>query len=296
MSILSVSMNHEEIATGNAAVCVTCGRTLHGPYCSHCGEKTLNKHDRRVLHLFEEFFHSLTHADSRFLRSMRYLFTKPGLLTNEYLAGRRKLYSSPLSLFLIANLLYLFLGVYDTFNSHFETVITGQPYSKALIPQVQAKMQKKHWTMKQLEERYDERSTHEAKLMLIVFVFLLSLPVALLFISRKRYYYDYVVFSMEYVNFIMYGFMMLIPWLLALVIVVVLWMKGGGTFNPGENTSSLFGVALLLLWVYLSLAARKVFKQQWWITIIKAALLTVCTVLAMFLYRFLAFEVTMFLV
>jgi hypothetical protein len=284
----------EEAKTHEAAVCATCAQPLQGAYCSHCGEKKLDKHDHRIVNIFEEMLHSLTHADSKFLRSLKYLFTKPGFLTNEYLAGRRKRYSSPLSLFFIANLIYLLAAPIDTFNSHFEVVAQGQPYSQSLTPQINAKLQNKHWTREQLAERYDEKSGHEAKLLLIVFVFLLSLPAALLFISKKRYYYDYVIFSMEYFNFIMYGLMLLIPWLVILGAYVVHFIRSGPV-NLDFNGYLLYGIILAVLWSYLTIATRRVFRQQWWLTIAKAGVLTVCTVLAMFLYRFIAFEVILFL-
>jgi hypothetical protein len=277
------------------AVCATCEQPLLGPYCSNCGEKKLDQHDRRIIHLFEEVIHSLTHADSKFLRSFKYLFTRPGFLTSEYLAGRRKGYSSPLSLFFIANLLILFFARYDTFNSQFETVIQGQPYSQALMPQVRDKMEQRHWTRVELGKRYNEKSSHEAKLLLIVFVILVSLPTALLFISRKNYYYDYVVFATEYVNFIMYMVMLLLPGVVYLVLICLKLIRHGQAVHIEGNTPFVYGSILLLLWVYLAIAARRVFRQRWSLTIIKAAALTFCTVLAMFFYRFLAFEVTMFL-
>jgi len=285
----------DEAVHHNGALCATCRQPLHGLYCSHCGEKKLDKHDRRVINIFEEFFHSLTHADSKFLRSIKYLFTRPGFLTNEYLAGRRKHYSTPLSLFFIANLIYLLWAPVDTFNSRFVSVVNGQPYSQSLIPQVEHKMQQKQWTREELAKHYDESSTHEAKLLLILFVFLISLPTALLFISGKQYYYDYVVFAMEYVNFIMYGLMIALPWLLVLIILAAQSIRHKSSINIDVNTPVVFGCVLSLLWVYLALATRRVFKQSWWLVIPKAVVLTICTVVAMFLYRFIAFEVTLFL-
>jgi len=294
-----LTMSHtpnDETTTRNADVCATCGQPLQGPYCSQCGEKKLDKHDRRVISIFEEVIHSFTHADSKFLRSLKYLFTRPGFLTNEYLAGRRKRYSTPLSLFFIANLLYLLASPVDTFNSRFESMITGQPYSQAIIPQARQKMQKKHWTFTQIQEHYDEKSSHVAKLMLVGLIFLLSIPAAILFISRKRYYYDYVVFSLEYVNFIMWGFMLLIPWLLILVAIVLYLMgyRGHGS-QLNINSPYLFGGVLLILWAYLAIAAQRVFNQWWGLTFLKAGVLMVCTVLAMYFYRFLVFEATIFL-
>jgi hypothetical protein len=42
--------------------------------------------------LFNDFLHDLTDLDSRVWRTLIALLTKPGKLTNEFIAGRRTLY------------------------------------------------------------------------------------------------------------------------------------------------------------------------------------------------------------
>src|SRR5579885_2318191 len=161
--------NHEGTA------CVTCGSELHGMYCSHCGEKRLEDHDKSVIHYLGELLHSLSHADSKFLRSLRYLVTRPGFLTREFVAGRRKPYTNMLSLFLIGNLLYLLFPPNDALNSNFISQTDGQPYSEMIaIPQARQKMEVRHWNETQIAARYNEESAHNAKMMLIVLVFLFS--------------------------------------------------------------------------------------------------------------------------
>lgn len=80
----------------NQNQCASCGAALQGKFCSECGEKKLNEKDKSVMHFFEEFIHILTHADSKFLKSLKYLITKPGFLTSEHLAGRRKKIHQPI--------------------------------------------------------------------------------------------------------------------------------------------------------------------------------------------------------
>ena len=41
------------------------------------------------------FFQDITHYDGKFVGSIRYLLTKPGFLTTEYMAGRRASYLQP---------------------------------------------------------------------------------------------------------------------------------------------------------------------------------------------------------
>src|SRR5690606_17932489 len=101
--------------------CLSCGAPLNGKYCSQCGEKTVHKEDKTVAHYFGEFLHMMSHADSKFLKSLKYIFFKPGLLSKEYIAGRKKPYSAPLTMFIVANLIYYLFPVIDALNSRYET-------------------------------------------------------------------------------------------------------------------------------------------------------------------------------
>ena len=51
-------------------------------------------------HFLHHGLHELTHFDSKIFRTVQALLFRPGLLTVEYLAGRRKRYVLPLRLFL----------------------------------------------------------------------------------------------------------------------------------------------------------------------------------------------------
>ena len=80
----------ETIAT---AACANCGQPLSGRYCSACGEKTLDAETRTVRHFVaESLFDEITHLDSRFWITLRLLLFKPGVLTREFIAGRRRRY------------------------------------------------------------------------------------------------------------------------------------------------------------------------------------------------------------
>jgi hypothetical protein len=62
-----------------------------------------------MLHLGAEFLETVTHADSRFWRTMRRLVLAPARLTRDYLAGRRASEIPPLRLFFV--MLFLLLGI-----------------------------------------------------------------------------------------------------------------------------------------------------------------------------------------
>ncbi|WP_412067300.1 DUF3667 domain-containing protein [Rubrivirga sp. IMCC43871] len=91
-----------------SATCHNCAAPLSGPYCAVCGQR--DQPLRIPLHRFlaqslVEFFG----VDGRVWRTLFALVFKPGTLTRDFLAGRRKRYLRPLRIYLSATLLFFFL-------------------------------------------------------------------------------------------------------------------------------------------------------------------------------------------
>ena len=84
--------------------CRNCGAAAPGAYCPACGQET-----RLRLQTFREFMREAAGRyvafDGRWWKSVAALMFRPGFLTREYLAGRRRRYVRPARLFLIASLL-----------------------------------------------------------------------------------------------------------------------------------------------------------------------------------------------
>jgi hypothetical protein len=87
-------------AVADVARCANCQTPLSDAYCAHCGQKNkpLNP---RMRELTAEVLGEVTDVDNRFIRSVRYLFTRPGFLSREHAEGRRASYVSPVRLYLI---------------------------------------------------------------------------------------------------------------------------------------------------------------------------------------------------
>jgi hypothetical protein len=90
---------------GAGPACSNCGATLAGPYCHACGQKRITAGERGLGHLLGEGLRQVTELDGKLLRSLRLLLFKPGLLSREYLDDRRARYATPISLFLLANVM-----------------------------------------------------------------------------------------------------------------------------------------------------------------------------------------------
>jgi hypothetical protein len=92
-----------------ATVCANCGAPLNGAFCQACGQKALGP----VVSLHEflhEAFEEFAHVDGKIVRTLRLLLSKPGMLTKEFLEGRRVHYISPIRLYLTCSLLFFALA------------------------------------------------------------------------------------------------------------------------------------------------------------------------------------------
>ena len=234
----------------------------------------------------------LTHADGKFLKSFKYLFTKPGYLTREYLDGRRKPYTAPLSLFFIANVIYFLFPAVDTLNTHYESQVIGQAYSHSIAPQVTAKMEKRKWTESEMAQHYNAESAHISKMLLILVAFLFSIPVSIIFFSSKNYYFDHLIFATEFINFIIYGLLLIAP---TLLFVAVVLLRGVSGHNIDFNINSLpvTITIMAIMWTFLLVAARRVYRRNWFYTIPATLLVTLSMVFVILAYRYLLFQVTM---
>jgi hypothetical protein len=93
---------------GELKECQNCGYRDRGNFCSNCGQSftALNRPLKDILAEVGD----IVNLDSRIIRSIFPFLFKPGFLTREYLAGKRKKYMSPFRLYLLMSLLFFFLA------------------------------------------------------------------------------------------------------------------------------------------------------------------------------------------
>ncbi|MFQ3665047.1 MAG: DUF3667 domain-containing protein [Sphingomonadaceae bacterium] len=84
---------------GSAATCLNCGAPVTSAYCGACGQKT-HLH-RTIGDAVHELVHNVLHFDGKVWKTLPLLAWKPGVLTREYIHGRRVRYVSPFALFLL---------------------------------------------------------------------------------------------------------------------------------------------------------------------------------------------------
>ena len=89
----------------DAPHCANCGTPAGDAYCPHCGQEQHDLH-RSVRSIFGEALDSLAGWDGKIPATLWQLVRHPGVLTTEFLAGRRARYLRPLRLYLTLSLVY----------------------------------------------------------------------------------------------------------------------------------------------------------------------------------------------
>lgn len=95
--------------------CLNCGTDVPGRYCTNCGQENIVPHET-FGHLVKEFAADLVHYDSKTLLTFKYLFTKPGFITKEYIAGKRVKFVHPIKLYIFSS--FVFFLLYFTLTAH----------------------------------------------------------------------------------------------------------------------------------------------------------------------------------
>jgi hypothetical protein len=88
--------------------CKNCGTPLEARYCHECGQRDIDL-QRPLPELLGEALRETLDVDGRLARTLWTLLRRPGLVTSEYLAGRRRHYSPPFRLYLVISLLFFLL-------------------------------------------------------------------------------------------------------------------------------------------------------------------------------------------
>ncbi len=88
--------------------CQNCRTPLDGDYCSNCGQRNIDL-ERPIWSLVADVIKETFEVDGRAWLTIKTLFRHPGMLTSEFLAGRRRRYTPPLRLYLVTSISFFVL-------------------------------------------------------------------------------------------------------------------------------------------------------------------------------------------
>lgn len=182
-------------------ICKSCGNTFTGLYCNQCGEKIILPSDRSLRTFLSGVLVALTFADSKFFQSVKLVVLNPGFLSLEFAEGRRVKYLRPMSLFFLLNLVYFIFPIIQIFNATLRTQLNSL-HGRFSPPIIAAKMTELGIRdIASFALVYDQKTIGLAKMMVIVFAIVYSLPLNLIYRTRNRFFTDHVGLSVELVCF-----------------------------------------------------------------------------------------------
>lgn len=89
--------------------CLNCGTDLYDRFCHKCGQENVEPR-QSFWQLTVHFFEDLTHFDGKFFTTVKYMFTKPGFLTSEYVNGKRAAYVNPIRMYLFVSAMFFIIS------------------------------------------------------------------------------------------------------------------------------------------------------------------------------------------
>ena len=248
-----------------AEECPGCGGALLGEYCHRCGEKRPESRDLSVRHFFGEAAQELTSVEhSKLFNTLRALLVRPGLLTNEWAAGRRRPYLKPLNLCLGLLALNLFAySFYKPVSMYDLEKFVRQDRRAETMRMFDRFAARKGIERGELFNRIGEKWQRYMALAPLIFVGGFALVLQLVLIFSRRYFVEHLVFSMHFVSF-------------STLVVLLLWPV---YFFVGIKAGGVNLLVAAFKWVldivYMFVAVRAVYGLGTARTLVAAPLLVV---------------------
>lgn len=274
-------------------VCKNCGNHFTGKFCNNCGEKVYGEHSKSFSHLAEEVFHFFTHLDSKYLKTLKVIFFKPGQMSLDYCDGVRKKYFKPVSLFLIGIIIYLLLPIAQGLNLNLSTNLSntkaiGLGFTQQLVNK---KIAGKNISFEEFSEKYQQKSTVLAKPMLFIILPLLGWALMLFFNTKRKYYFDHFILGIEISNFFLYLAFIIMPALFAGITKLIFLIAGTDLRYDDYITGPIIMLALIINW---SIAFSRFYKVRSITAFLKSILFLIpFTLVVYFIYRILLFLTTL---
>lgn len=255
--------------------CRNCGTPVSDLFCSHCGQSA-REHRRPLVGLLRDFFTTVFDLDARFLSSLRTLVSRPGRLTQRFLAGQQASMLPPVRMYLVFSLLlFLFVDIPVPEARKFNVYVGGQLVGREVedpslgqleigttpqgrsLPWIAPLLEAKENSLRQMDpqlllERVFSGLEGNLSKALIFFIPLLALVLKILYLDHKHFYYDHVIFALHVQSALFLS--IIVAWCLS-------WID------------TRFFLLLLVSPVYLGQAMRRMYGQSWLRTCLKLALL-----------------------
>ncbi|KAB2913878.1 MAG: DUF3667 domain-containing protein [Bacteroidetes bacterium] len=296
--------NHSRLKEREEKVCLNCNASLFGRFCQECGQENIEQKIPIGTALLE-FLNAFTFYDSKFFKTFIPLIIKPGFLVNEHNSGKRTQYLTPAKTYFFLSFIF-FLILFSIESTQEAEIVAVSSSSNTDSASKEAKAEHKllaittdsittihkydsvqnslpedkrdgaikRWyntkAIKAIEKMQNDPTALEKSVnkqfnnnlpqLVFVLVPIVALILKLLYLRKKIYLVDHITFSLNIHAFVFLSFTFMI-----LVSII---------FGLEESTFMAI-LFLLILVVYVFIAVKRVYKQNWFYTSLKTLLLSV---------------------
>ncbi len=213
--------------------CRNCQTRLDGAYCQTCGQQNIDL-ERPIWSLIRDVVKETFELDGRAALTIKTLFRHPGMLTFEFLAGRRRTYTPPLRLYIVISISFFILVAWLAQSG----ILLEPGQDPGFDAAVQARF----------------LSDDLPRLM---FVLLPMFALLLKVVYRKRLYFDHLIFSLHLHS--------------AAYVILALMLPLEELAN--RHTILMISQVVLLAYflAYFVTAVRRVYQSDWLAVALKSA-------------------------
>ena len=234
--------------------CLNCGAVLQENYCPSCGQKKIDPSDRSLKTFFTHFFNEFFNWDSKFFSSVKYVLIRPGYLTNEYINGRIGSYISPIKLYLCMSLVTFLISAQIVPDQYGDMELDKSGTDNVFADWVMEIRDSKNIQEETFKASFNSELNDKLPIYVIIMVFLFSLPLKI--VEHKRFYVEHLVFSLHFFTFVLFCITL-------------------DSFFSRIDDDITFVFVFLIPFIYLLIAFKKVYKQNWILTIFETGIFSV---------------------
>jgi hypothetical protein len=257
--------------------CPNCSAQLECEYCPRCGQRRIHPQDLSARHYFRELADEIATLPERFktLRTLRSLLV-PGLLSAEFLAGRRQPYLTPFKVYVVCAAMFFLAAPMAGFTL---ASLLEADQSGTLSRLASARAADRGLAPPLFNARFDVRVQSVYTITLGAAAVVIALVLQGLFRKQRRPYGAHLIFALHYVAF-----------------MYLLTIAAGVSRTVGLTIDAAAAAGYAVIVPYLILALKRVYAESTGVILLKAAPLLLLTTVLNNLASFAAIRMTLALV
>jgi len=256
-------------------LCANCDADLTGQYCANCGQSAKSRRGP-IWRVTSEFADDIFALDSKVLKSLITLLFKPGVLSAQFLDGKRASVLPPVRLYLVMSLLFFFVfqipspdvsedNVYigNVLLGHEKPIEGRSNFTLVMFDSGQKDTLIGEWFDPYFEDKIEllKKTNSQVTIdrmfnslesilpnVLILFLPLFAVVLKLLYFFKRILYFDHLIFSLHFQT-----------WLMGAVLIIYALALQNAWWSA----------LAILIPIYLAKAQKVVYKQTYWLVIPK---------------------------